>query len=543
MLLPNSVFDLTGVALKGVAQDVETTQDVATFMSKDTAAVPTDFTATINWGDGTATTAGIITEDASNTFHVSGTHIYTKAGSFTPSVTIKDLNGALYQTGFFDQTNLVSSVFGNAVQQDPNLINPWGMSSIDTATTKGPIWVSDQGKGLATVYNPNAATIKQGLTVTIPSVGTPSGPTGQVANADTTATDFTIPGVPNPVPSIFLFATLDGTIAGWNPASTGGMSNALTAATVSGASFTGLTQATSTISGPSSFYLYASDITGTTGAHGIDVFDPTFTNVSSTTFAGKFVDPNAVAGYDPYNIALLNGNLYVAYAKPSGHVTAPGGYIDEFGTDGSFIARVYTDATGTNLTGPWGLAIAPAGFGSLAGDLLVGNFGDSTTTAPSGTILAINLTTGSATTLDRAANTPIENPGLWSLLFGNGGSGGTAGTLYISAGIDGQTQGLFAQITPAASPSVTVAAAPLTAMGATIRGTEGLPLTTSSAPGSWSRRSRTPEPRVHQGPTPRRSTGAMARRRPARSRVRARSTVRSTASSAIIPMMPTARSR
>ena len=185
VLLPNSVFDLTGVALKGVAQDVETTQDVATFMSKDTAAVPTDFTATINWGDGTATTAGIITEDASNTFHVSGTHIYTKAGSFTPSVTIKDLNGALYQTGFFDQTNLVSSVFGNAVQQDPNLINPWGMSSIDTATTKGPIWVSDQGKGLATVYNPNASTITQGLTVAIPAVGTPSGPTGQVANTDT----------------------------------------------------------------------------------------------------------------------------------------------------------------------------------------------------------------------------------------------------------------------------------------------------------------------------------------------------------------------
>ena len=53
-------------------------------MSKDTAAVPTDFTATINWGDGTAT-AGIITEDASNTFHVTGTHMYTKAGSFTPS--------------------------------------------------------------------------------------------------------------------------------------------------------------------------------------------------------------------------------------------------------------------------------------------------------------------------------------------------------------------------------------------------------------------------------------------------------------------------
>ena len=132
------------------------------------------------------------------------------------------------------------------------------------------------------------------------------------------------------------------------------MNLAVTAATVAGAAFTGLAQASVTSGATTTYYLYAADFTGTTGANGIDVFDPTFTNVSSTTFAGKFVDPNAVAGFDPYNIALLNGNLYVAYAKPSGHRDAPGGYIDEFSTAGDFIKRIYTDTTGTNLTGPWG---------------------------------------------------------------------------------------------------------------------------------------------------------------------------------------------
>jgi hypothetical protein len=127
------------------------------------------------------------------------------------------------------------------------------------------------------------------------------------------------------------------------------------------------------------------------------------------------------------------------------------------------------------------MTIAPAGFGSFGGDLLVSNFGDSSGTAPNGAIVAINLTTGAlAGTIDGADGSPFLNPGIWALLFGNGGSGGTSGTLYISAGIDGQTQGLFAAITAAVSPTVTVAAAPLTARGTTIMGIEGDPLTTSA---------------------------------------------------------------
>lgn len=470
-LQSSSVYNFNGVALQGVAQDVETTQDVAVFQSSDPTATAADFTATIKWGDGT-TNAGTVTEDASGVFHISGTHTYLTAGTFTPAVTLRDINGQTYATGAFYQTNWVSSLSGNAPQTDSNLINSWGMSSSSTS----PIWVSDQGSGVATVYNPNANPIKLGLTVTVPPGGTPSGPTGQLFNNDPNAADFIVPGSSPAAPAKFLFATLAGTVDAWASGST-----AAIAATVSGATFTGLAQGSVTSGNTTTYYLYAADFTGRTGTNGIDVFDPTFTNVSSTTFAGKFADPNAVPGYEPYNVAQFGGNLYVAYAQPSGIVTTGGGYVDEFATDGTFVKRVYTDTAGTTLAGPWGMAIAPAGFGSFGGDLLVGNFGDSTGTSPSGTIVAINLTNGTlAGTISGPNGSPIVNPGLWGLLPGNGGAGGTSGTLYFTAGSNGQTAGLLGSIATAAQPSVTVAAAPLTAAGTTVNGIEGIPLATGA---------------------------------------------------------------
>ncbi len=464
----NNIQNLKALAVSAV-QNVSITQDVATFNDTDSTAAASDFTASINWGDGSNPTAGTITEDASDVFHVTGTHAYAQSGSFPVTVTIKDVtNGTLYATNAFNQTNLVSSVAGMAGVTDPSLINPWGTSSSATS----PIWVSDQGTGLATLYNPNGSPIKEALTVTIPAVGSPSGPTGQVFNTDTTTTDFTIPGPSGQVRSDFLFSALDGTIAGWNPASNGGSAAALTATTVTGAVFTGLAQATA----GTTTYLYATDFTGTTGASGIDVFDPTFTNVSSTTFAGKFADPNAVAGYLPYNIAFLKGNLFVAYAQPSGIVTTGGGYIDEFDTSGNFLTRVYTDTAGTNLKGPWGMAIAPSGFGSFGGDLLVGSFGNATATSGNGTISVINLATTPGTLAGTLSspNGTIANAGLWSLILGNGGSGGTSGTLYFTAGIDGQTQGLLGAIAFSPGAAATVAGLIPSATQPTVSTTEGL---------------------------------------------------------------------
>jgi hypothetical protein len=125
-LLDNSIEYLAGQSIAAV-QGVETTQDVATFSSTDPNAVPSDFTATIEWGTGVvggSTTAGTITEDASHLFHVSGTTTFKFAGPIAPDVIIRDANGTVYATGDYYQTNLVSSVPGEAVDVDPNLINP-----------------------------------------------------------------------------------------------------------------------------------------------------------------------------------------------------------------------------------------------------------------------------------------------------------------------------------------------------------------------------------------------------------------------------------
>jgi hypothetical protein len=159
----NSVTNLTVLAIPTAREDVQFTADVATFTSTSSVAVPSNFTATLDWGDGTAASAGTITEDASNVFHVSGTHIDTKPGSFPITVTIKDQNGTIYKsgvsgaTGIDNQANLVSSVAGMAAVTDSNLINPWGLAfnpgnpSSNPPTPGGPIWVTDEGSGVATV--------------------------------------------------------------------------------------------------------------------------------------------------------------------------------------------------------------------------------------------------------------------------------------------------------------------------------------------------------------------------------------------------------
>jgi uncharacterized protein (TIGR03118 family) len=332
----------------------------------------------------------------------------------------------------FVQTNLVSDIPGLAPGQpaDPNLINPWGMSFSGST----PMWVSNQGSNTATLYNALASPIKQGLTVTIPTggLGPPTGPTGQVFNS--TASDFMIPAPSGTVKATFLFDTLQGTIEGWNPGSNGGTNNAEIVATTPGAIYTGLALG----SVGTTNYLYTANATGS-----IQVFDSSFTNVTSTTFAGKFVDPSPVAGFTPYNIQNLGGGfLYVTYAAAtSTGAPLPGGYVDKFDSAGNFAARIATDGA---LNAPWGLAIAPSGFGSFGGDLLVGNLFNSK-------IDAYNLTT---LALDGSiqVNTGFTSPvGLWALDFGNGVTGNT-NTLYFTAGVNDQRDGLFGDITSAPEP-------------------------------------------------------------------------------------------
>jgi uncharacterized protein (TIGR03118 family) len=218
----------------------------------------------------------------------------------------------------------------------------------------------------------------------------------------------------------FVFSTLAGTIDAWNAGTTAAIQFAAT----DGAVYTGLAQLGSE--------LYAAD----TRNNRIDVFTNTF---AQTTPSGSFVDPNVPAGFTPYDIQTVNGKLYVEYAKRN----SPGGFIGVFDANGNLLQHI-SDA---HLNGPWGITMAPAGFGQFANDLLVGNFGD-------GMINAFDPVTGAflGTLSDQSGN-PIVNSGLWAIHFRSSTSGFDPNALFFSAGINGEADGLFGEIQAVPEPA------------------------------------------------------------------------------------------
>ncbi len=306
-------------------------------------------------------------------------------------------------------TNLVADVPGLANFTDANLRNPWGITQGPTS----PFWVSDNLTGVATLYNGAGQPFPAAnpLVVTIPG----GGPTGAVFNS---TADF--------AGNRFLFATADGTIAGWSSGTT-----ATLVQTVAGAAYTGLALGNS---GGGSF-LYAANF----AAGRIDVFDGNF----GPTLSGSFLDPNLPAGYSPFNVQNIGGSLLVTY-RPA-NVGAGLGIVDVFDLNGNLIRRLIT---GGALNAPWGLALASAQFGEFSNDLLVANFGD-------GRINAFNPMTGDflGTLLD-GNGSPIAIDGLRGLIFGNGGvNGGDPDTLFFTAGLGGGQHGLLGSVAPVPAPS------------------------------------------------------------------------------------------
>ncbi|HMJ04822.1 MAG TPA: TIGR03118 family protein, partial [Chthoniobacterales bacterium] len=186
-------------------------------------------------------------------------------------------------------------------------------------------------------------------------------------------------------------------------------------------------------------FLYAADFHHAT----IDAFDGTF---ATANLPGSFADPTIPAGFAPFNVQNVGGVLYVTYAlqDANGEDDVPGagnGFINKFDLNGNLLGRFASQGT---LNSPWGIALAPDGFGDFAGDLLVGNFGD-------GRINAFDPVTGDFVgQVKDGSGSPIEIEGLWGLHFGNGGNGGDPHTLYFAAGIAGQgaieDHGLFGSI-------------------------------------------------------------------------------------------------
>lgn len=322
--------------------------------------------------------------------------------------------------GTYTVHNLSSNVPGLAAHTDPDLQNGWGLSMPAT----GPWWVADNGTGKSTLYSADGT--KQGLVVTIVN----GAPTGTVNNA---TAGFVVAANGKSGPARFLFSSESGTISGWNPAVDG--THSVVGALNPDAVYKGLAIAT-TASGPQ---LYATDFVGGK----VDVFNASF---GKGVASGGFADPNLPSGYAPFGIQNVNGTLVVTFAKQEAGSEDEAhhqgfGVVDIFDTDGNLVSRV---ATHGQLNAPWGIALAPAGFGPFGGDLLIGNFGDGQINAyaqqPDGTWER-------AGGLRDSTGRQISIDGLWAIGFGNGGTAGPKSTLYFAAGPNDEADGLYGSIT------------------------------------------------------------------------------------------------
>jgi uncharacterized protein (TIGR03118 family) len=336
------------------------------------------------------------------------------------------------------QTNLVSNIEGQAELTDPNLQGVWGLSF----STGSPFWVCNSASDTSTLYKvsptTNAPSIVP-LVVPIPNLGGAppnqalNGPTGQVSTTapgiTTSATnDFQVNNGSKVARASFIFANVDGSISGW----IGG--DAVIEAWVPGASFTGLAIG-NTSTGAAQ--LYAAD----QNSGNIYVFN------SNWQLTGSFADPRFAQfppGYATFNIQNLSVNgtqtLFVTYANQS----TSGGIVDVFSTDGNFIRTLIYDTVGRNLASPWGLAIAPEGWGKFGGYLLVAN--NNPNLHGLTVINAYSLDGGFAGTVNLEGGVPFSAIELWAISFGNGAGAGSTDTLYFTAGLENNTNGLIGSI-------------------------------------------------------------------------------------------------
>lgn len=330
---------------------------------------------------------------------------------------------AAAQSGGFVQTNLVSDIPGVAERVDSNLVNPWGI----VASPSNTIWIADNGTGVSTLYSPTGAKQPSGnpLVVTIPASKTSTeggNPTGIVFNG---AGGFVVTEDTRSGSSFFIFASEDGVISGWNPqvaldhavvAVDHGKREAIYKGAALGTTAGGLR-------------LYVTNFHAGT----VEIYDQNFSRIHGPT---KFVDPTLPSGFAPFGIANINGSIYVTYAKQDADaeddVAGPGlGFVNVFDTQGNFIKRLISRG---KLNAPWGLALAPSGFGSFGSALLVGNFGNGHINAydpNSGAFL------GQLTKAGDGRSLVID--GLWGLFF-------IDKRLFFTAGIADEAHGLFGVI-------------------------------------------------------------------------------------------------
>ena len=304
-----------------------------------------------------------------------------------------------------------------AAHTDSNLVNGWGVAF----NPRGFVWVVANGTAKSTLYDGNG--VPQSLVVS-----TPPGPTGIVFNG---TQDFKLSQNGVTAPSPFIFASESGSISAWSPTVSPTTAVVVFDGSAGGSVYKGL--AISRYANAN--YLYATDFHNGR----VDVFDASFAKVA---LPGAFSDPSLPAGYAPFGIQAIGERIFVAYAKreASGDDEEAGaglGIVNVYDTGGTLIKRL---VSGGALNAPWGMALAPADFGSASNMLLVGNFGD-------GKINAYDPSTGAAGgPLRKADGTPLVIDGLWGIAFGNGLNSQPVNTLFYAAGPDDETHGQYGRI-------------------------------------------------------------------------------------------------
>ena len=368
-------------------------------------------------------------------------------------------------------TALVTDTTGRgAGNTDPNLVNPWGI--VFGPTT--PVWTANNHSETSTLYDGNGKAQGGPLIVQLPNSGSATfDPTGIVFNAS--STDFVVSSAGKSAVGRFIFSGEGGSIAGWAP--TVDLSHAVVMYTdTGGAVYKGLALANN---GTANF-LYASDFHN----NKVDVFDAAYAKQAATATRFTFKDSTLPAGYAPFGIqALQNGagntwQIYVAYAMqqaPDNHDNADGaglGLIDIYDANGAFVKHLV--ASGGALNAPWGMALAPADFGTFGNMLLVGNFGDGKLNGydpASGAVMgAVADSTGA----------PFASSGLWGIAFGNGVANQPRNTLFYAAGPNDEANGVYGRIDLGGAPALNAPpVVALTAPVGTLTGTVTLTATAS----------------------------------------------------------------
>ena len=336
----------------------------------------------------------------------------------------------------YTQTNLVSDLASMAPTHDAHLKNPWGLTRSPDGS---PFWIANNNSGTSTLYNGQGNIIPLVVTVPPPKF-TPhaqSAPTGIVFNA---SSDFQ---VALGKPAIFIFATEDGTISGWNPDLNDGTHAILKVDNSDeGAPDSAVYKGATTAELNGRRLLYVTNFR----SGKVEIYDTHFKSLNLGS--DVFDDPEIPIDFAPFNVQNIGSDIFVTYAKQDALRHDPphgstGGFVDIFNPAGKLLRRLQN---GSWFDAPWGVVWTPRDFGEFSNNILVGNF-------RSGWIAAFDGFTGQfkGFMLNAKNNSLLFIDGIWSLTFGNNGAAGSSTTLFFTAGINDENDGLFGTLTPVAA--------------------------------------------------------------------------------------------